>query len=311
MKIFNSIQEIENISPSVIALGNFDGVHRGHIELIKRAVTDAMDTELCSAVFTFSNHPRNFLAGKNVIKNIITSEDKISIIEELGVDYIFNIPFDEHIHVMEPVNFINDLILDKMNSNILYCGFNYHYGKNASGSTESLIGTAEAEGFEVNVLEPYIVDGNLVSSTLIRSLIGDGKIDECTKYLGRHYYTRGTVEVGNRIGRTIGFPTTNIGIDDSMVWPSHGVYITNCYYDGVKYPAVTNVGIRPTIGDNRRVVETHMFNFNQSIYEQEIKVEFIKKIRDEVKFKDKDELKMRIGKDKQTAEDYHKMLKER
>lgn len=306
MKVFSTIKEIKNVEPTVIALGNFDGVHKGHVELIKRAVEDAKDTRLKSAVFTFSNHPRNFLSGKNVIKNVISSEEKLTLIGDLGVDYIFNIPFDERVQAMEPVDFIDDLILEKMNSKVLYCGFNYHYGKNASGSTETLIQTGEAQGFEVNVLEPYIINGNLVSSTLIRSLIAEGKVSECAQYLGRHYFTRGTVQSGNKIGRTIGFPTTNIIIDDSMVWPSHGVYITNCYYEDVKYHAVTNVGIRPTIGDNRKVVETYMFDFDKSIYEHEIKVEFLEKIRDEFKFKDKDELKERIGKDKQIAEEYHK-----
>ena len=306
MKIFNSIDEIKNVEQTVIALGNFDGVHKGHIELIKRTVEDAKDTSVKSAVFTFSNHPRNFLAGKNVIKNIITSEDKMTLIEDLGVDYIFNVPFDEKIHNMEPIHFINDLVLEKMNAQVLYCGFNYHYGKDAAGSTETLIQTAEYQGFEVNVLEPFIINGHLVSSTLIRSLIAEGKVNECAQYLGRYYFTRGTVKVGNQIGRVIGFPTTNIIIDDTMVWPSHGVYITNCYYEGKKYNAVTNVGIRPTIGDNRKVVETHMFDFDKSIYEQEIKVEFLEKIRDEKKFKDKEELKYRIGKDKEIAEEYHK-----
>lgn len=305
MRVFNNIEEIQGIDQTVIALGNFDGVHKGHIELIRRSVEDAEDMGIKSAVFTFSNHPRNFLAGKNVIKNIITNEAKEEIIGGLGVDYLFNIPFNEDVHIMEPVNFIDDLVLEKMRAVVLYCGFNYHYGKNAAGSTEALIRTSEAEGFEVNVLEPYIVNDNLVSSTLIRALIADGKVDECPQYLGRHYFTQGIVQVGNRIGRTIGFPTSNIVIDDSMVWPSHGVYITNCYYDDIKYSAVTNVGIRPTIGDNRKVVETHMFDFDQTIYENKIKVEFLKKIRDERKFKDKDELKDRIAVDKKIAEDYH------
>lgn len=305
MKVFKSIKEINNVESTVIALGNFDGVHKGHIELIKRAVADAEVTGVKSAVFTFSNHPRNFIAGKNAIKNIITNDAKIEIIESLGVDYLFNIPFDNKILNMEPDDFIEDLVIKRMKAAVLYCGFNYHYGKQAKGSTETLIHEAENHGFEVNVLEPYIVDGNLVSSTLIRSLIADGKVKECYKYLGRHYFTKGIVQVGNKIGRTIGFPTSNIVIDDSMVWPSHGVYITNCYYDGQKYHAVTNVGIRPTIGDNRKVVETHMFDFNETIYEDQIKVEFLEKIRDEQKFESKDELKERIGIDKRIAEDYH------
>jgi len=309
MKIFNSLEEIKDIGPTVIALGNFDGVHRGHIELISRTVEDAKEIEFAGAVFTFSNHPQNFMTGKNVIKNIISTEDKLAIIENLNVDYVFNIPFDKNIRDLKYIDFINEIVLEKMNSSILYCGFNYHFGKDAQGSTENLIEIAESEGFEVNVLEPYIVDGNLVSSSLIRTLIAEGKVDECSKYLGRYYSTSGTVRIGNQIGRTIGFPTSNIIINDSMVWPSHGVYITNCYYNGTKYSAVTNVGIRPTIGDNRKVVETHMFDFDQTIYEREIEVEFLKKIRDEIKFKDKEELKKRISLDKQIAEKYHNKLR--
>lgn len=305
MKVFRSIKEISNVESTVIALGNFDGVHKGHIELIRRTVDDAQATGVKSAVFTFSNHPRNYITGKNAIKNIITNDTKIEIIQSLGVDYLFNIPFDDRILNMEPDDFIENLIIKKMKAVVLNCGFNYHYGKDAKGSTETLIRESETHGFELNVLEPYIINGKLVSSTLIRSLIAEGKVDECHEYLGRYYSTGGIVQVGNKIGRTIGFPTSNIVIDDSFVWPSHGVYITNCYYDGDKYHAVTNVGIRPTIGDNRKVVETHMFDFDKTIYESHIKVEFIKKIRDERKFKDKDELKERIGIDKSIAEDYH------
>lgn len=305
MKLFNSLEEIKNIKETVVALGNFDGVHKGHQELIRRTVKSAKMAGLKSAVFTFRNHPKNVLSGKPVIKNILYLEDKAAIIKSLGVDYLFSLEFDEEIQHMSAEDFIQKLLLDAFKMREAYCGFNYHFGYQAEGNPEILMKAGLREGFGIHVLEPFRIDGNLVSSTFIRNLIEEGKVGECMKYMGRNYSVGGEVVVGNRIGRTIGFPTSNILIDETMVTPAHGVYVTYCCYNGVKYHGVTNVGIKPTIGDNKKNIETHIFHFNKDLYGKEIRIEFLEKIRSEIKFNNVDELAEQIRKDCLEAKLYH------
>lgn len=309
MKIFNSLDEIKNIKETVVALGNFDGVHIGHQELIKRTVKSAKMAGLKSAVFTFTNHPKNVLAGKPVIKNILYLEDKAQIIKSLGVDYLFSIEFNEKIMHLSAEAFIQTLLLDSFKMREAYCGFNYHFGYKAEGNPEILMKMGIRDGFGIHVLEPFKIDGNLVSSTFIRNLIAEGRVDECMKYMGRNYTVGGEVIVGNKIGRTIGFPTTNILIDDAMVTPSHGVYVTYCNYNGTQYQGITNVGIKPTIGDDKKNIETHIFNFGTDLYGKKIRVEFLKKIRPEIKFESFDELAAQIKNDCIEAKHYHQMLK--
>lgn len=305
MRIFNSLEEITNIENTVVALGNFDGVHKGHQELIRRTVNTARDTGLASAVFTFANHPRN-VTGKSNVKGILYADEKAAIIESLGIDYLFNIPFVESIMTMSPERFIDELLLEKFRMKEGYCGFNYRFGYKAEGTPESLMRVGIEKGFGLHVLEPYKIDGNLVSSSFIRNLIEEGRVDECTKYMGRNYTVGGEVVVGNRLGKSIGFPTSNLVIDESMVTPPCGVYITYCTYNSVRYPSVTNVGHKPTIGNFEKNMETHIFNFDKELYGKNIRVEFLKKTRDEKKFEDIEHLKRQIKEDCISAQAFHR-----
>lgn len=306
MKIFNSLEEIENIEETVIALGNFDGVHKGHQQIISRTVKSAEAAGFKSAVFTFSNHPKNLMADKIVVKNILYADEKAAIIESLGVDYMFNIPFDQTILNMDPIDFIDDLLIGKFNMRQAYCGFNYRFGYKAAGNAEILMKEGMKKGFGIHIQEPFTIDGNLVSSTFIRSLIQEGKVDQCIKYMGRLYSIGGEVVVGNKLGRTIGFPTSNIMIDETMVTPPNGVYVTYCTYNGVRYPSVTNVGVKPTIGTYHKNVETHIFNFDKELYGKTIRVEFLEKTRDERKFESVEALSKQITDDCITARSYHR-----
>jgi len=305
MKLFNSISEINNIGETVVALGNFDGVHKGHQELIRRTVKSAKIAGLKSAVFTFTNHTKNVLAGKTVIKNILYAEAKARIISNLGIDYLFSLEFNETIRRMSPRDLIEQLLLQTFRMREAYCGFNYRFGYQAKGTPETLMKAGFAMGFGIHVLEPYIIDGIVVSSTFIRELIASGRVEECSKYLGRNYSAGGEVVVGNKIGRTIGFPTLNIQIDDTMVTPAHGVYVTLCRIGETCIPAVTNVGNKPTIGDNYKTIETHLFNFNEDLYGRHIRVEFLRLLRPEIKFDSVEALAEQIKSDARAAEEYH------
>ena len=266
MKIFESLEEIKDMEKTVVAMGNFDGVHKGHQELIMRMVKTAEAAGISSAVFTFSTHPRNITGNGPKVRNILYNEEKAEIIAGLGVDIMFNIPFSDRIEHMSPVDFVDRLLIQKFHMQEAYCGFNYRFGYKAQGDAETLMHEGMKKGFGIHVLEPYEIDGHLVSSSFIRKLIEEGAVDQCMKYLGRYYSIGGEVVVGNKFGRKLGFPTSNLLIDESMVTPPNGVYITCCWYDGRRYPSVTNVGRKPTVGDYDKNVETHIFNFDRELY---------------------------------------------
>lgn len=309
MIVFNSLDEIKDIEPCVIAVGNFDGVHLGHQAIIKKAINDAKGEGIKSAVFTFSNHPRNLLKEKDSVKNILYAEDKQKIIEDLGIDYMFNIPFTDEIRTMDPVDFIDNILLEKFKMKEVLCGFNYHFGYKAEGNVELLLKEGLNKGFSVHVTDAFTVDDQVVSSSLIREKIAEGDMLACSRLLGRHYAVEGEVVVGNRLGKKLGFPTSNVNIDEAMVSPPNGVYITICTYNGESYPSITNVGHKPTIGEYGKNVETHIFNFDKELYGKNIKVEFLKKMRDEIKFDSVEALSAQITEDCITAKAYHRQHK--
>ncbi|MDY6037411.1 MAG: bifunctional riboflavin kinase/FAD synthetase [Eubacterium sp.] len=305
MQIFDSLDEIYNLEPSAIALGNFDGVHLGHRKLIEKTVEYAANNGLKAAVFTFSNHPRDLLPNAPKVKNILYKHEKEELMEAFGVDYLINIPFTKEIMQMLPRDYVQKIILEKLKAKCVVCGFNHNFGFKASGNVDLLYEMSIAYGFELRVIEPYTVNGQVVSSTLIRNLIATGRVDECETYMGRPYAIGGEVVVGNRLGRKLGFPTSNLVIDDNMVTPPNGVYVTYCVYNGKKYPSVTNVGVKPTIGNYVKNVETHIFDFDKILYGKKITVEFLKKTRDEIKFSSIEELSKQIISDCNQARNFH------
>jgi len=306
MIVFERLEDINNIEPTVVALGNFDGVHKGHQEIIGRTVKEAEAAGLKSAVFTFSNHTSSILKNVPQVKNILYPEDKLRILGEMGVDYVFNVPFTEEILRMSPEAFIEEILVKRFNIREAYCGFNYSFGYKASGTPEILMHEGLKHGFGIHVQEPYIIDGVVVSSTHIRQLIEEGRMEEAAKFMGRMYSVSGEIIVGNKIGRTIGFPTCNTLVDDTMITPPNGVYITTCTIDGVNRPSVTNVGVKPTIGTYEKNIETHIFDFNEDVYGKQIRVDFIKHTRGERKFDGIDELKKQIESDSIEARVWHR-----
>ena len=308
MITFDNLAEINAMEPTALALGNFDGVHLGHQALIGAMVEKAHEKGIKAAVFTFSNHPRNLLPGRTPVLNITMEGQKSQIIESLGVDYLFNIEFTEEIMTMEPESFIRELLVGRLNAKDVFCGFNYNYGFKAKGNTQLLKKMGAELGFDVWEMPPFYIEDDVVSSSLIRTLIASGQVEKCETYLGRNYAIDGEVVVGNRLGRKLGFPTSNLVISPNMVTPPNGVYVTYCTYNGHRYPSVTNVGHKPTIGEYEKNVETHIFNFDKELYGKHISVEFLEKTRDEVKFDNIEELSEQILRDCRDARKYHEKL---
>jgi riboflavin kinase/FMN adenylyltransferase len=309
MITFNDLESIGGIGGTAVAMGNFDGMHLGHVELIRSTVARAALKGLKSAVFTFSEHPRNVIEGPGTIKNIMYPAEKAAAIEGLGVDYLFSAPFSREIQRMAPRDFVRGLLLGRFRAAEASCGFNYRFGFRAEGDAETLAKFGGEMGFSVNVLGALSVGGRVVSSSLIRQLIAGGDMEGCAVCLGRPYSVGGEVVVGNRIGRSIGFPTVNILMDEEMAAPSHGVYVTNCHLGGHTFAGVTNVGVRPTIGDEKKSIETHLFDFSSDLYGKTIRVEFLKKLRDERRFPGMGELAAQIRRDSTAAAEYHARLR--
>lgn len=300
MEVFNNLEEIKINESTVVALGNFDGVHVGHQQLIKNAVEFAHLQGLKSAVFTFSNHPRN-LGKKDAVKSIQDADEKAEFIASFGIDYLFNIPFDDSIRHLSSEDFVDKILINRFKIKQAYCGFNYRFGFRAGGNPEKLLHYGIEKGFGLHILEPFKIDGIIVSSTEIRMAIEQGNMALANKYLGRNYVIKGEVLHGNQLGSKIGIPTANLSVPEGRVVPLYGVYVTNTYVDGEKYRSISNIGKKPTIGEYDTNLESHILDFDKVIYGKEIKVEFLEFVRSEQCFDNIELLKEAIKKDCEIA----------
>lgn len=296
MQIIKSLENIKDIPQSAITIGNFDGVHKGHQVLINKTIEAAKKNGLKSIVFTFENHPVNFFKP-GTVKNIITNEDKLNIFESMGVDITVMIPFNKFITTVEPLDYLENILLGSLNMKYIVIGHDFTFGKEKKGNPEYLRNAQDKYGFGLEVIEPITIRGERISSTHIRKLITNGRADEVKEYLGRNYVMSGEVLHSKKLGRTIGFPTANTKIDDGMLCPEIGIYASQVRVKGKMYYGATNIGYNPTVKGDKLSLETYILDFDEDIYGEIIDVEFLEKIRDEVKFDDLEGLKNRLALD--------------
>ena len=296
MYTITSIEDIETINESVVTIGNFDGLHKGHQVLIKKATQYAKLNNISSVVFTFKNHPVNYF-NPNSIKNIITNEEKIKILKHMNVDFTINIPFDKYITKISGHDFVKKILLDKLKAKKIIVGDDFTFAKNKEGNIKLLQELSNKYGFILEIVHHVKVDNIRVSSTYVRQLISDGNVEDVYKYLGRNYKLSGEVIHAKKIGRTIGFPTANININKNMIIPKRGIYATKVYIDKKVYYGATNIGYNPTVNGDSLSIETNILEFNEDIYGKFITLEFLERIRDEKKFKGIEELKSQLQKD--------------
>lgn len=286
----------ENRFQTAIALGNFDGVHMGHCDLILRMIEDANKNNLKPALLVFDNHTKTVLTGE-APKTITSIEQKFEIFEELGVELIYKMKFDREIMKLLPEEFVRDILVLKLNVKSVVVGFDYRFGHKASGDSELLKELGKKYNLNVIILEPIYIDNELVSSTRIRNLLQEGDIIEANKLLGRNYSIKGKVVGGKKLGNTLGYPTANIEPIDNFVIPKHGVYSTNTIIDNKSYLSATSVGKNPTFEDEGLKIESHIIGFNEDIYGKDIELEFVEYLREEIKFENLEELKKKIQED--------------
>lgn len=283
---------------SGIGLGNFDGLHIGHMALINTLISESRLNNLNSMVYTFNKHPGNILRKKLLTPLITTRHKKVELLGETALKYIYFDEFDEHFSRMAPEDFVRSILVGKLKVRLAVAGFDYRFGYKGGGDVELLKELGEECNFKVIVIPPIKVDNEIVSSTLIRNNIIKGNMDKVFKLLGRHFSITGEVMGGRQIGNTIGFPTANIIPEEYLVLPHEGVYITKTLINGKMYNSITNIGRNPTFDDvDKLTVETHILDFTRDIYGKKIEVFFISKMRKEKKFESKEELAEQINKD--------------
>ena len=311
MKVITGTDQLDKGVPTGVGLGNFDGLHIGHMALIGTLISECRLNGLASVVYTFRKHPDNILR-KNLVNPQITSLDqKTRLLEAHDIDWLFYQDFDEEFSRLSPEDFVKNVLVDGLNMKLAVIGFNYHFGYMGRGDAELMKKLGEKHGFRVIVIPPVRVKSEIVSSTLIRQYIEKGKMERVFQLLGRHFSLKGTVVDGRRMGRTLGFPTANIIADPEMVVPARGVYITKTFLNGRWMNSVTNVGYAPTVRgrEGRFSIETHILDYDEDLYGAEIEVCFIKKLRDERRFESVEALKEQVREDIENAERYWEVFR--
>lgn len=304
MKLYTNLADIkEPFRGACVTIGNFDGVHLGHQLLFAEVVSRARDLKGTSVVVTFDPHPLKVLRPDS-IRLISTTEQKIELIEKAGIDVLVVISFDREFAATSAEAFVEEILLGTIGVQELVVGYDYAFGRGRQGNIDFLKAKGREHGFPVTVVEAHHENGMLVSSTRIRELVAEGKMDEVRLLLGRYYQIRGEVQRGKqRGGRVVGFPTANLRISEEDLCPRRGVYVTQVIYDGRCYGGVANIGYNPTFSENRLVAETHIFDFHDDIYGRPIKINLLRHLRGEKKFSGPEELADQIRRDIQVARD--------
>ncbi len=288
-----------------IGLGNFDGLHRGHMALINTLLNECQLNDLNSVLYTFKKHPEHILRKKLFTPLIMTIEHKAAILEKTGLKTLYFQEFDEEFSRMTAEFFIKEVLVNQMRAKLVVIGFNFRFGYMGRGDSELIKRMGKKLGFGVIVIPPVKVREEVVSSTIIRQYIIKGRMEKVFELLGKHFSVPGKVITGKKMGRTMGFPTANMIPEKYLVMPAKGVYITRTMYQGQWYNSVTNVGTCPTVKSNGEVtLETHMIGFSGELYGQDIEVFFLKKLRKEKRFEHKEDLMGQIQMDINKAQVY-------
>ena len=310
MQVITELTKDTIKQPTGVGLGNFDGLHIGHMALINTVINECKLNGLSSVVFTFNKHPENILRKQLYNPIITTNEHKKKLLEAINLDVLCYQEFDESFSRLSPEDFIQDILIKKLRIRLAVVGFNYRFGFMGKGDVDFLKKAGEKYGFKVIVVPPVKVNAEIVSSTLIREYIKKGKMERVFQLLGRHFSLSGTVVPGRHIGRTLGFPTANITARPEMIVPANGVYITKTRLEGDSwYNSVTNVGIAPTVRDGHTFsIETHLIDYRNDLYGHDIEVCFIEKLRGEKKFENVEALKKQVIEDIEKAKKYWQIL---
>lgn len=300
------LEDVNREPNSVVTVGTFDGVHAGHRAIMDTVLEKADKHEARSVIVTFDPHPREIInPGDAGIKLLTSLQERREILEELGIDTMVVIPFDRDFSLLSSEEFIKDIIHKKIGVTEFVIGYDHHFGKDREGSIETVERLGGEMGFDTYVVSKKEVGAQTVSSTAIRKAISEeGNVEQAAEFLQRLYRLNGMVVHGDKRGKELGYPTANIKPEDKRkIIPKDGVYAVNVRYEESWYDGMMNIGTRPTFEDKQRTLEVHLFNFDEDMYGKEVQVRFVKRMRDEKKFGNKEELVHQLKEDEKTAKE--------
>lgn len=303
MKVYHGITHFKRLATAVVTSGTFDGVHIGHQKILSRLREVSRQYGGESVVITFWPHPRLVVSTDSQdLKLLSTIEEKIELLARMQVDHLLIIPFTKAFSLLTSEEFINRILVEKIGTKRLVMGHDHRFGRNREGSFEHLRAHAAQYGFEVEEIPRQDIEDMGVSSTRIRNALREGNLPVANEYLGRPYSLKGKVVKGQQRGRTIGYPTANIGVSEPYkLIPADGVYAVRVHYGDHLHQGMLNIGVRPTVGGLTRTIEVHLFDFDQDLYGQELTIHFEARIRQERKFAGMEELKRQLNQDQKDA----------
>jgi riboflavin kinase/FMN adenylyltransferase len=307
MKVYRDIAHLPSFREAVVTIGTFDGVHQGHRRIIAQLVDEARKVGGETVIITFHPHPRKIVRPDSTIHLITTLEEKSRLLEQLGIDNLVVVPFVEAFANLSATGYVEDFLLRYFHPHSLIIGYDHRFGQGRKGDFHLLEEYAEKRGFHLIEIPPHLLHESAISSTRIRESLTRGQIEAANELLGYPYFFEGRVVTGNKLGRTIGYPTANIRIQDpDKIVPAKGVYavrleVLNEAHAGQVYAGMMNIGIRPTIDGTLEVIEVNIFSFTDDIYEQTVRVTVFHYLRAEQKFNGLDALKSQLAQDRQQA----------
>ncbi len=305
MRIFHNISETSDLKDTIVTIGTFDGVHLGHQKILKKLVELKNKNGGETLLFTFDPHPRKVLfPDQRDLKLITTTQEKCELLKQFGIDNVLVFPFTIEFSKMSAEDYISNIISETLKTKTLVIGYDHRFGSNREGNIETLKQVSGNYNFDLIEIPAQEINQLNISSTRIRKAIEEGEIEVANSFLGYSFFISGIVIKGKQLGRTIGYPTANIELLDlDKIKPKTGVYAVNIVIDQIKFKGMLNVGYNPTTDSDRiQKIEVNIFDFDKDIYGKIIKIEFIKHLRNEVKFANLDELKEQLAKDKIACE---------
>jgi riboflavin kinase / FMN adenylyltransferase len=303
MKVYRNIEELPIFENAVITTGSFDGVHTGHVQIITQLIKEAEKINGTPVLITFYPHPKQVVQMQEKALHILnTPEEKYTLLQQKGIEHIVVVPFDTAFSELSAKNYIEKFLVEKFKPAVIVVGYDHRFGNNREGNFELLKSKEALYNFVVKEIPEHVLTNVTISSTKIRNAMLEADIEKATSFLGYDYFFSGKIIEGNRLGRTIGYPTANLQIEDEhKLIPANAVYAIDVQLGTSAYKGMMNIGMRPTVDGKKRTVEVNIFDFNEDIYGQIMKVTLKKSLRNEVKFSGLEELKKQLAIDEANA----------
>ena len=300
MAVFTDINNLPSFRNAVLTAGTFDGVHLGHWAILQEVVRHAREVNGESILITFDPHPRKLLFPDQPLGIITPLDQKISLIQERGIDHVVVVPFTREFANLSAAQYIEDFLVRRFHPHSIVIGYDHRFGHDRKGNIQLLQEFAAANHYHVTEIPAQLIDAASVSSTRIRKALSDGQVEEAAHMLGRAYAVRGCVVHGNKLGRTIGYPTANLQPQDpEQLVPGVGIYAIRALHNGTRYDGMLSIGYNPTVTDKKEIkIEANLFDFDKDIYGDILEIQFIRKLRDEQKFPSLEALMQQLHQDK-------------